>query len=212
MAVPEILVAQRISAIHKRLQRAERVKEFLKGFQSAEDRILATLMGNDTPIAKTTETIALPAQTQNMSHKAQQVRDWLMKHAPTYEEKPSARVDDESGWAFIGERFEMSADDITQPSSLEQPFLLSVTEISSIHYPQADVWFAVAGDDFSKYNLRLKFFDKADQHRERIVQEYISDDKSFEEMPEDDAIIVGDLIERTIAHLTEQTITKPIDT
>lgn len=151
-------------------------------------------------------------QSQSIVHRTEKARDWLIKNAPTYEQEPRARVADESGWAYLGKRFQLTADDITKPSSLEAPFLLSVTEISSIHYSQADVWFAVSGYNFSGYNLELKFFDIADQRREKIVREYISDNNPFEEMPEDDAIIIDDLIERTIAHLIEQTITKPIDT
>ena len=180
MANPESAAERVIHNIRNRLQRAQVVHDTLVGTQSAKERLLAAINRANTPIARTTESVISPERARGIVTRTEFVRDWIVNNAPSYDEDPSSRVDDEEGWAYNGGGFEISADDITKPSTLETPFLLSITESPSIH----------------------------EQNGQRgIPLEYTSNQRSFEEMPEDDAIIVEDITDRVTAYLTAQNLT-----
>lgn len=198
-----------IQAIRDRLTRAQTVRETFGHPQSAEERLLGTMIGADTPIARSSESIISPEPADKIERSADGVRTWMTAHAPTYDEQPSFRVEDESGWGYRGGGFEISADDITKPSSLANYYLLSISETSP-YEPTADIWFSVTKDNGDRnYNLEVKFFATSnlrgqERGRERILREYRSDNKPFREMPEDDAIIVEDLLERVTTHLAQE--------
>ncbi len=208
MVNPESAAGKIIHNIHERLQKAQAARNTFVGPKSAEERLLAAITGANTPIARTTESVISPERARGIVTRTEVVRNWIVNNAPSYDEEPSSRVDDEEGWAYNGGGFEISADDVTKPSSLVTPFLLSITESPSIHEPIADIWFSVLNGN--EYALSIRFFRQNDTLRRRgILHEYISNQGSFEEMPEDDAIIIEDVIGRTIRHLTDQAEIKP---
>lgn len=201
MANPESIAGRTIHGIQDRLQKAQKVRDYFVGPQSAEERLLAAITGANTPIARTTEFIISPDRVQSIVAKAELVRDWIMNHAPSYYEEPNSQREDEAGWTYTRGGFDMSADDITKPSSVETIFPLTIAETSP-YEPTAQVWFSIQEDH--RYNLEIRFMGRDGRGRERILQEYISDLKPFTEMPEEDAVIIEDLLVRVAAHLREQ--------
>lgn len=204
MARPESEVEQAIYSIRDRLTKAQIIKNALGRPQDAIETFLGKLKSTDTPIARRSEAIVSAKRAQQIEHSADDIRNWMINHAPTYDEEPSFRVEDESGWGYRDSGFQISADDITKPSSLESHYLLSITEISP-HDSAVSVWFAVLGG--KRYNLELRFFAEPITEerlaRERALLEYRSDDKAFGDMPEDDSIIIADLLKRVSSHLTQ---------
>lgn len=199
MANPENAAGKIIHVIHDRLQKAQVFKDAFTQPQSPEEALLARIIGrNDTPIARTTESIVSPDRAQGIVARTEVIRNWIITNAPPYDEEPGSQVDDEEGWAYIGGGFDMTADDITKPSSLNTQYLLSIVDNTSLYEPLTDVWFAAVEDN--KYNLAIHFFGE----ERKILHEYGSYERPFEEMPEDDAVIIEDLLVRATAHLAEQ--------
>lgn len=202
MANPESAAGNTIHTLRDRLQRAQGVKDYFKGSQSAAEKLFQVFSTTDTPFARS-EIIASPEQTQKIINDSNSIRTWVIEHAATYAEEPSSRVDDEEGWAYTGEGFMMSADDTTKPSNLSTKFLLSIFEISP-HDPFADLWFSVVECvGGNKYTLNIDFHQNDKIGQKKVYQSYISEEKSFREMPEDDATIIGDLLTRVSNHLAK---------
>ena len=200
MANLENVAGRAIHNIDDRLTKAQIVRDSVGKPVSAEERLLRAITGAETPIARS-EAVIEPQIAGELLTRATSIRNWLIDHAPTYEEEPSSRVDDETGWAYNQGGFEISADNTTKPSSLSTAYLLSITE-GSPHYPSAEVWFSVVEDN--QYNLSIRFFKTPERVQGQVRHEYTSFDKTFGEMPEDDGVIVEDLLTRVSTHLAQE--------
>lgn len=190
MAVPENLVTLAIQTIDRNLESS----------------------GEDGPIDfPPEETILiehgvsqLPDKPQSLVRKIHMIRSWLMVNGNPYDEQSGERREDEEGWFYEDDVIKMSADNTAIPANVDHYFQLSLTESPSRYYPSADVWFAVTDESFSKYNLLVSFFEKADINHRRQLRYYTSFDASFEEMPAVDKVIATDLLTRTTKQLIKE--------
>ncbi len=202
MISPERSALTVISTIRDRLERMKIFKDTVARPLSSQEVLLASIFQTDTPVGRTSESITLENRVEGIKDKVANIRNWLTEHAPRYEEQPSARVWDEEGWAYEDGGFQISADNVTKPSNLSTKFLLSIFEVLPLD-PPVNLWFSVIEDaGEQKYNLELSFLEEDGEPDKNI--EYISNKKSFEKMPEEDAVIIEDLLTRVTDHLTEQ--------
>lgn len=197
MTNAENAAGRTIRNIHDRLTKTRIFKNVAGRPLTAKEKLLKAIISPETPIARS-EIFIPPEKAQALLSSANNVRTWIISHAATYTEEPNSRVDDEEGWSYNQGGFEMSADDATKPSSLSSVFLLSITETSP-HDPSVEVWFSIVQDN--KYNLEIRYFKTPERKQGEVIDTYISDDKSVEEMAENDGVIIEDLLIRVSAHL-----------
>lgn len=208
MASPENSAGQVIHTIKDRLSRAQTIRNTFGQPETAAESFGKALFSADTSIGRSSEAVIDQQKAEELEARSTSIRNWLIDHAPTYDEEPSFRIDDESGWAYRGIGFQVGADDITKPSSLSAKHLLCVTEVSP-HDPTVHVALDITEEyPENRFSLDLGFFNVninvEENPRKQPILIYRSEDKPFREMPEDDAVIIEDLLTRVSNHLAQE--------
>lgn len=201
MINPESEVGKVIHSVRDRLNDTATFRSAF-GFpkESREKRLLDAIFPRNTSIARSNEVIIPPERADEIERKADVVRNWLMTNG--------APNEDRNGFmyrGFVRDGLTVKAgDDTNMASTGDVEVLLTVLETSP-HDPSVKVYFDVIVKNLRKtYNLHISFYANPNPGNERAVYRYHSGQKPFREMPEDDAVIVEDLLSRVDSQLTQE--------
>lgn len=200
MSSPESEARKTIHSIQDRLKKEQIIRHNLAPPKSIEEKRFEYYFRTDAPIARSSENIVTGKRVQKLASDAENIRNWVINHAASYFEQPSYRTEDEEGWVYVGGGFQINANNVTKPSSIPD-YLLCVCEEESVHNSSVSIFFSlIEGAKENNYSLDI------DYNNLRLL--YRSFKKPLEGMPEEDAIVIEDLLTRVKTHLEEQTGTQ----